>query len=66
MTSGKSYVDRLVNQAAEAIAQANSRLEPARLGWGSVPVPDELFNRRTCVRVRFRRLPMAIQPTSCG
>ncbi len=40
------YVRRLVEQTAEAIAQANSRLAPARIGWGSTPVPEELFNRR--------------------
>jgi neutral ceramidase len=40
------YVERLVTQTAEAIAQANSRLAPARIGWSVVPVPDELFNRR--------------------
>lgn len=40
------YVERLVTQAADAIAQANSRLAPARIGWTVIPVPDELFNRR--------------------
>ena len=44
------YVERLVTQAAEAIAQANSRLAPAKIGWGVTPVPDELWNRRWFMR----------------
>ncbi|HWQ55470.1 MAG TPA: hypothetical protein VN442_17415 [Bryobacteraceae bacterium] len=44
------YVERLVTQAAEAIAQANSRLAPARIGWAVRPVPEELFNRRWFMR----------------
>ncbi len=44
------YVDRLVNQTAEAIIQANARLQPATAGFGSRPVPEELFNRRWFMR----------------
>ncbi len=44
------YTDRIVTQTAEAIAKANARLQPARLGHGSVPVPEELFNRRWYMR----------------
>lgn len=40
------YVDRLVQQTAEAIAQANEKLQNARLGWQIIPVPEELGNRR--------------------
>jgi hypothetical protein len=40
------YVERLVTQAAEAIAQADGRLAPAQIGWSVIPVPDEIFNRR--------------------
>jgi hypothetical protein len=54
------YVDLLVQQTAAAIAQANSRLQPARLGWASVPVPEELFNRRWYMR------PGSIPPNPYG
>jgi hypothetical protein len=40
------YTEYLIAQTAEAIIAANRRLEPARLGWAIVPVPEELFNRR--------------------
>lgn len=44
------YVKHLVTQTAAAIAQANERLAPARIGWKVVPVPDEIFNRRWFMR----------------
>ncbi|MEZ5400035.1 MAG: hypothetical protein R2729_10235 [Bryobacteraceae bacterium] len=56
----ESYVQYLVEQTAAAIAGANSRLEPARLGWASVPAPEELFNRRWYMR------PGAIPPSPYG
>ena len=40
------YTKLLVEKIAEAIAQAESRLAPARAGWAVVPVPDQVFNRR--------------------
>ena len=40
------YTKQLVAGIAEAIAGAASRLEPARVGWSVVPVPEEVFNRR--------------------
>jgi hypothetical protein len=40
------YVDRLVQQTAEAIVRANESLQDARLGWSVIPVPEELHNRR--------------------
>ena len=54
------YVQRLVAQTAAAIAQANQRLEPARIGWSVVPVPDEVFNRRWFMRAG------SIPPTPFG
>lgn len=54
------YVRRLVEQAADAIIQANQRLAPARIGWQVVPVPDEIFNRRWFMR------PGAMPPTPFG
>ncbi len=44
------YVERLVTQAAEAVAQADGRLAPAKIGWTVRPVPEELFNRRWFMR----------------
>ncbi len=54
------YVDRIVTQAAEAIAQAHARLEPAFIGWAVVPVPEELNNRRWFMR------PGSIPPDPFG
>jgi hypothetical protein len=44
------YVKRLTGGIAEAIVAANGRLEPARIGWGVVAVPEEVFNRRWFVK----------------
>lgn len=44
------YVERLVTQAAEAVAQANARLTAARIGWTVVQIPEELSNRRWFMR----------------
>lgn len=54
------YSEYLVAQTAEAIAQANQRLTPARIGWSSRPVPEELFNRRWFMR------PGSIPPDPFG
>ncbi|MBM3794314.1 MAG: hypothetical protein FJW31_09640 [Acidobacteria bacterium] len=54
------YVRRLIEKAAEAIVQANTRLAPARIGWGSTPVPEELFNRR------WFRKPGTVPPSPFG
>lgn len=54
------YTERLVNQIAEAIFQANKRLQPAQAGWGSRSVPEELFNRRWFMR------PGSIPPNPYG
>ncbi|MBL8231838.1 MAG: neutral/alkaline non-lysosomal ceramidase N-terminal domain-containing protein [Bryobacterales bacterium] len=40
------YVNRLVEQTADAIARANQSLRDARMGWAILPVPEELHNRR--------------------
>lgn len=44
------YVDRIVNQAAAAIATANQRLQPAVIGYSVRMVPEELNNRRWFMR----------------
>ncbi|HUQ92532.1 MAG TPA: hypothetical protein VM120_12710 [Bryobacteraceae bacterium] len=54
------YTDRLITQTAEAIFRANQRLQPARAGYGSRPVPEELFNRRWYMR------PGSIPPNPYG
>ena len=40
------YTKLLAAKIAEAVAEAASRLQPARAGWAVVPVPEEVFNRR--------------------
>ena len=40
------YIEFLIEQIAKGIERANSQLEPARIGWGSVDQPNLVFNRR--------------------
>lgn len=40
------YVEQLIEQIAGGIQKAQSQLEPARIGWGALNQPGQLFNRR--------------------
>lgn len=40
------YVAGLPERIAAGIAQAHANLEPAEIGWGKSPDPDDVFNRR--------------------
>jgi hypothetical protein len=40
------YQRFLVQRIADGVVRAINNLEPARIGWGSVDVPEEVFNRR--------------------
>lgn len=40
------FMRQLVDGLAEAVARAAEQLQPARIGWGAVGVPEEVFNRR--------------------
>lgn len=40
------YVKQAVEGLAEGVAQAAAGLVPARIGWGVVPLPEEVHNRR--------------------
>jgi len=42
----QAYREQVTEGIAEAIAQAHARLGPVEVGWGGVPVEDEVFNRR--------------------
>ncbi|HEY2909852.1 MAG TPA: hypothetical protein VGI99_06380, partial [Gemmataceae bacterium] len=42
----EAYVRFLTEKIAEGIVQANSRLAPAKAGWGSAKEPNQVFNRR--------------------
>lgn len=42
----RAYSERLMDGIAEAIAQAQAKLEPAEIGYGVEPLPDEVHNRR--------------------
>jgi neutral ceramidase len=44
------YADFVVLRIADAIRRAAARLAPARIGWGSVPKPEHVFNRRWKVK----------------
>jgi neutral ceramidase len=40
------YVEHLTRGIVSALVQATANLAPAEIGWGSVDVPEEVFNRR--------------------
>lgn len=40
------YQSFMAMRMADGVRRAVNNLEPARIGWGSVDVPDEVFNRR--------------------
>ncbi len=40
------YSERLTQGVADSIIRAHEGLEDAEIGWGSEPLPDEVFNRR--------------------
>jgi len=40
------YADFVVLRIADAIRRAAAQLAPAQIGWGSVPKPEHVFNRR--------------------
>lgn len=40
------YQRFLVSRIVDCVRIANKRLEPAKIGWGSVQEPSQLFNRR--------------------
>ena len=44
------YQKFLANRISDGVRRALNQLEPARIGWGSVDEPSEVFNRRWHVR----------------
>lgn len=45
-TEFTDYQQFLIRRMADVVRIALGNLEPARIGWGSVDVPEEVFNRR--------------------
>ncbi|GIW80513.1 MAG: hypothetical protein KatS3mg105_2320 [Gemmatales bacterium] len=45
-----AYQEFLVQRIADGVQRAVNQLEPARIGWGKVDVPQHVFNRRWLVR----------------
>ncbi len=41
-----SYQEFLIHRISDGVRRAIHQLEPARIGWGQVDEPSELFNRR--------------------
>jgi hypothetical protein len=54
------YRQMLPRRIADGLIRAANNLAPARIGWGSEPVPDYLFNRRWFVK------PESIPPNPFG
>src|SRR5690606_3541060 len=40
------YQRLLISRIADGVSRARNNLKPAQIGWGSVQVPEYLFNRR--------------------
>ena len=49
------YAEFLAVRIADAAERALNNLEPARIGWGSGEVPDQVFNRRWFVKSEENR-----------
>lgn len=45
-SSSETYQPFLVRRIADTVRRALANLQPARIGWGSVDEPTEVFNRR--------------------
>jgi hypothetical protein len=54
------YLQFLSNRIADGVTRAVNNLEPARVGWGVVEEPEQLFNRR------WRMKPGSIPPDPFG
>jgi hypothetical protein len=54
------YLRHLARQIAASIEAAHARLEPARIGWGTIDLPSQVFNRR------WRLKPGTIPPDPFG
>lgn len=54
--SDAGYAEFLTVRIADAIVRAINNLEPARIGWGSGEVPDQVYNRRWYVRSEENRI----------
>ena len=54
------FVRHLTRQISKAIVEANQKVEPAEIGWGSTEVPEEVSNRRWFVK------PQALKPNPFG
>lgn len=50
VTELTEYQELVADRIAAAVEEAIARLEPARVGWGRVDVPEHVFNRRWYVR----------------
>jgi len=50
------YVEHLTRQITQAIIEANAKMQPVEVGWGTAQVPEEVSNRRWFVK------PQALQP----
>jgi hypothetical protein len=46
----KEYLKVLKRGIVEAVKQANANLEPAKVGWGQVDVPEHVHNRRWYIK----------------
>jgi neutral ceramidase len=49
------YQAFIAKRVADSVQNAINRLEPARIGWGSGQVPDQVFNRRWFVKSEKNR-----------
>lgn len=54
------FVRHLTRQISKAIVEANQKVEPAEIGWGTTEVPEEVSNRRWFVK------PQALKPNPFG
>ena len=51
----REYLDFMARRIADAVQRAINNLAPAKIGWGSVPKPEYVHNRRWFVANREQR-----------
>lgn len=57
---GDPYIERLTQGIVKSVVQAHAQLQPAKIGWGTTKVPEEVHNRRWFVK------PNGIRPNPFG
>ncbi len=62
----EGYQSFLSRRIADSVRLAVKRLVPAKIGWGSVDEPSELFNRRCSSRKKRNAIIRLVASIACA